>query len=328
MALPELLEKRLQLPVVAAPMFLVSTPGLVVACCKNGVLGTFPALNRRSSAEFSEWLDEIEAALQVFEATSGRVAAPIGVNLIVHNTNPRLQADLSVCVEHRVPLVITSLGAATEVVDAVHSYGGLVFHDVTNQRHARKAAAAGVDGIIAVAAGAGGHAGTLNPFALVAEIRQFFNKTLLLAGCLSSGRDVASALQMGADLAYMGTRFINTTESQASSEYKQMILDCGADDIVHTPAVSGVPASFLRPSLEHAGFDLDPTQNGSVTGKSQLKPVDEEVAAWRTIWSAGQGCTAVNDVPSVECLVKRIRTEFTEAVADMRTRVEMIGPAS
>lgn len=207
MSLPALLDQRLRLPMVAAPMFLVSNPQLVLACCRSGIVGSFPALNQRESSGFEGWLEEIGAGLQALDNP-----APYAVNLIVHNTNPRLQADLRICVEHRVPIVITSLGAVREVVDAVHSYGGLVFHDVTTRRHAEKAAEAGVDGLIAVAAGAGGHAGTWSPFALVAEIRQFFDKTLLLAGCINHGHEILAAQMLGADLAYLGTRFIATRE--------------------------------------------------------------------------------------------------------------------
>ena len=195
--------KELSLPIVAAPMFLISGPQLVIECCKNGIVGTFPALNQRSSEGFEEWLIEIKSSLKEFEEQTGKKAAPFGVNLIVHPTNPRLEADVKLCVKHKVPLIITSLGAVSEVVDAIHGYGGLVFHDVIKKRHAEKAAEAGVDGLILVAAGAGGHAGTINPMTLVAEIKKFFHKTILLSGCISTGRDIASALQMGADLAYM-----------------------------------------------------------------------------------------------------------------------------
>ena len=201
--------KELSLPVVAAPMFLISGPKLVTECCKNGIVGTFPALNQRTSEGFEEWLLAIKSELATFEKETGKKPAPYGVNLIVHPTNPRLEADLKLCIKHKVPIIITSLGAVSQVVDAVHSYGGLVFHDVSKKRHAEKAAGAGVDGLILVAAGAGGHAGTINPISLVAEIKKFFHKTILLSGCISTGRDIASAMQMGADLAYMGTRFIN-----------------------------------------------------------------------------------------------------------------------
>ncbi|PYC29123.1 2-nitropropane dioxygenase [Aquipseudomonas alcaligenes] len=307
MSLPALLDQRLRLPVVAAPMFLVSNPQLVLACCHSGVLGSFPALNQRESSGFKAWLEEIEAGL----ATD---SAPYAVNLIVHGSNPRLQADLAICVEHKVPVVITSLGAVKEVVDAVHGYGGLVFHDVTTRRHAEKAAEAGVDGLIAVAAGAGGHAGTWSPFALIAEIRQFFNKTLLLSGCLNHGHEILAAQLLGADLAYMGTRFIATRESAADADYKQMILGARAADIIHTPAVSGVPASFMRQSLEKAGYDLGRLQDkGDVNYGEKLKPISDEAKAWKTVWSAGQGVGGIDDLPSVAELVARLDAEYRAA---------------
>lgn len=308
MSLPALLEQRLRLPVVAAPMFLVSNPQLVLACCNSGIVGSFPALNQRESSGFKAWLDEINAGLLPD-------AAPYAVNLIVHNTNPRLQADLAICVEQRVPIVITSLGAVKEVVDAVHSYGGLVFHDVTTRRHAEKAAEAGVDGLIAVAAGAGGHAGTWSPFALVAEIRQFFDKTLLLAGCLNHGHEILAAQLLGADLAYLGTRMIAVQENDAPDAYKDMILSAKAADIVHTPAVSGVPASFMRQSLEAGGFDLTKLQDkGAVNYGEKLKPINDEAKAWKTVWSAGQGVGDISDLPSVAELVKRLDNEYRAAL--------------
>jgi len=307
MSLPASLEQRLRLPVVAAPMFLISNPSLVLACCASGVVGSFPALNQRDSAGFKAWLEEIEAGLAQLQAP-----APYAVNLIVHPTNPRLQADLALCVAHKVPIIITSLGAVKEVVDAVHSYGGLVFHDVTTRRHAEKAAEAGVDGLIAVAAGAGGHAGTWSPFALVAEIRQFFDKTLLLAGCINHGHEILAAQLLGADLAYMGTRFIATTQSQAQDAYKQMLLDAHAVDIVHTPAVSGVPASFLRPSLEQAGYNMNALKSGHELGK--LKPIDDEAKAWKTVWSAGQGVGDIHDLPDARVLIERLQSEYREAL--------------
>ncbi len=309
MSLPAQLEQRLRLPLVAAPMFLVSNPQLVLACCQAGIMGSFPALNQRESAGFKAWLEEIEAGLTPD-------SAPYAVNLIVHGTNPRLQADLAICVEHQVPVVITSLGAVKEVVDAVHSYGGLVFHDVTTRRHAEKAAEAGVDGLIAVAAGAGGHAGTWSPFALIAEIRQFFDKTLLLSGCLNHGHEILAAQLLGADLAYMGTRFIATRESGADDAYKQMLLDARAADIVHTPAVSGVPASFMRQSLEQAGYDLTRLQDkGAINYGEKLKPINDEAKAWKTVWSAGQGVGDIHDLPSTAELIARLDSEYRAAQA-------------
>ncbi len=308
MSLPALLQDKLRLPLVAAPMFLVSGPELVRACCAQGIVGSFPALNQRETSGFRDWLEEINAGLTP-------QAAPYAVNLIVHGSNPRLQADLAVCVEQRVPIVITSLGAVKEVVDAVHSYGGLVFHDVTTRRHAEKAAEAGVDGLIAVAAGAGGHAGTWSPFALVAEIRQFFDKTLLLAGCLNHGHEILAAQLLGADLAYMGTRLIATEESRASAEYKQMLLDAQAADIIHTPAVSGVPASFMRQSLLAAGYDLARLQDkGDINYGEKLKPISDEAKAWKTVWSAGQGTGDIHDLPSVAELIARLDSEYQAAL--------------
>ena len=308
MSLPDLLEQRLRLPVVAAPMFLISNPQLVLACCRNGVVGSFPALNQRDSSGFKAWLEEIEAGLALLDNP-----APYAVNLIVHNSNERLEADLAICIEHKVPIVITSLGAVKEVVDAIHGYGGLVFHDVTTRRHAEKAAQAGVDGLIAVAAGAGGHAGTWSPFALVAEIRQFFDKTVLLAGCINHGREILAAQVVGADLAYLGTRFIGTTESHAPDAYKEMLLASRAADIIHTPAVSGVPASFMRKSLENAGFDMAALNSKGETG-NKLKPLSDEAKAWKTVWSAGQGVGEISDLPSTDQLIARLDEQYRQAL--------------
>ena len=325
MSLPALLENRLSLPAVAAPMFLASGPDLVIETCKAGMIGSFPALNQRSSDGFEEWLNTINAALREFDRHSATPAAPFAVNLIVHKSNPRLQADLALCVKHQVPIVITSLGAAREVIDAIHSYGGLVFHDVINARHARKAADAGVDGLIAVCAGAGGHAGSTNPFALVAEIRAFFEKTLLLAGAISRGSDIAAAKAMGADLAYMGTRFLNTQESLVQPEYKQMIIDSQSSDIFYTPNISGVFANFLKPSIVNAG--LDPHTLEAVTHVDFSKELtvdadnsDGEKAggAWKAIWSAGQGVGAIHDIPSTKDLIQKLIEEYRAATAQFR----------
>lgn len=313
--------KNLTLPVIAAPMFLISQPKLVIECCRNGIIGTLPSLNNRTTEGFEEWVIEIKAALATIEQETGKTPPPYGVNLIVHGSNPRAMDDLKICIKHQVPIVITSLGAVKELVDAVHSYGGKVFHDITNLRHAKSAARAGVDGLIAVAGGAGGHAGTTNPFALMQEIKSFYDGEVILAGCISTGRDVATALQMGADYAYMGTRFINTTESNAQEEYKEMIIEAGSKDIIHTPAVSGVPASFMKQSLEQAGFDMAKITNpGEVNFGEKLKPVDDEAKAWKTVWSAGQGVAAIDDVLSVKELVARLKDEFKSAVEDQNER--------
>lgn len=307
MALPESFRGRVSVPAVAAPMFLVSGPQLIIEACRSGVPAAFPALNRRSTAEFVEWLDEVGGALD-------ETHAPWGVNLIVHRSNPRLEQDLEACVRHRVPFVVTSLGAVPDLVKAVHAYGGVVFHDVIGLRHARKAADAGVDGLIAVCAGAGGHAGATSPFALCSEIRQFFAGTLLLAGAISHGRQVAAALLLGADLAWLGSRFIATRESLAPEAYKQMMLRAAAADIVYTDAVSGIPANFLRESLEANGFDLGELMKRGFGG-GKLKDLGDEAQAWKAIWSAGQGVGTIRDVPGAAELCSRLKAEFDGACA-------------
>jgi nitronate monooxygenase len=290
-------------PAIAAPMFLVSGPDLVVETCRAGLVGTFPALNQRTSEGYEAWLAEIRDRL------TGVKSAPYGVNLIVHKTNPRLQRDLEITVQNRVPLVITSLGAVKDVVDAIHSYGGLVFHDVIHLHHARKAAEAGVDGLIPVCAGAGGHAGTLSPFAFLAEIRAFFEKTVILSGCITNGRQIAAARLLGADLAYLGTRFIATKESLAPVEYKQMIVDSACKDVMYTPAISGVAANFLRPSLVAAGADPDNLPAHATMDFG----ADREARAWKDVWSAGQGVGDIRDIPTTHELCKRLIREYNEA---------------
>jgi len=298
-AIPASLQKGLKLPVIEAPMFLVSGPDLVVECCNAGVIGTFPSLNQRTTEGYRDWLVEIKSRLNPD-------AAAFGVNHIVHPTNPRLMADMMVSVEHQVPLIITSLGAVRDVVDAVHGYGGVVFHDIANVRHAKKAAEAGVDGLILVANGAGGHAGVVNPFALINEVRAFFEGTIILSGCLSTGQDVAAALMMGADFAYMGTRFINTTEAMADPEYKAMIMESGATDITYTPAVSGIPANFMTKSLVANGVDPKHLPEHKLD-------MGAEARAWKTVWSAGQGAGSVHDVLPAADLIARLRDEYTQA---------------
>lgn len=300
----------LTIPAIAAPMFLVSGPDLVVETCRSGIVGTFPALNQRTSDGYVAWLDEIRERLNRIEATTGVPPSPFGVNLIVHKTNARLARDVAITVQHRVPIVITSLGAVRGVVDAIHSYGGLVFHDVINLRHAQKAAEAGVDGLIAVCAGAGGHAGLLNPFAFIAEIRQIFDKIVILSGAITHGRQIAAALLMGADLAYLGTRFINTRESLAPIDYKKMILASSAKDIAYTPAISGVSANFLRASIAAAGLDPDNLQSSvKLTISSEA-----EAEAWKDVWSAGQGVGNIHDIPSAAELCQRLVNEYREAI--------------
>jgi nitronate monooxygenase len=305
--------EKLTIPAIAAPMFLVSGPDLVVETCRSGIMGAFPALNQKTSEGYTAWLDEIQERLNRIEADTGICPSPFGVNLIVHKTNARLAHDLEITVRHRVPIVITSLGAVRDVVDAIHSYGGLVFHDVINLHHANKAAGAGVDGLIAVCAGAGGHAGLLNPFAFVAEIRQFFAKIVILSGAITNGRQIAAAQLMGADLAYIGTRFINTRESLASAGHKEMILASAAKDIVYTPAISGVHANFLRASIIAAGADPDNLQSSVQLSISS----EGEAKAWKDVWSAGQGVGDIHDIPSAADLCQRLVAEYREAIAGL-----------
>ncbi len=316
--------QNLSLPVVVAPMFLISNPKLVIECCKAGIIGTFPALNQRTTEGFEAWVVEIKTELEKFEKETGKKAAPFGVNIIVHQTNPRVMADMQIVVKHKIPLIITSLGAVSQVVDAVHSYGGLVFHDVIKKRHAEKAAEAGVDGLILVSAGAGGHAGTLNPVPFVTEIRSFYKKTILLSGCLSNGQDVASAMQMGADLAYLGTRFINTTEANASDDYKEMIIESGASDIVYTAAISGVSANFMQKSLENNGITKELWDNkAKIDFGKELDAAQAETKAWKTLWSAGQGVATIHDVLPVAELVNQMKEEFKTAIENQGKLLEV-----
>lgn len=311
MPLPNTFKNRLALPVVAAPMFLVSGTEIVIACCKAGIVGTFPALNQRSSDGLEKWLEIISENLTNKDA-------PYGVNLIVHKTNPRVQPDLDICIKYKVPLIITSLGAIADLVDEVHSYGGVVFHDVTTVRHAQKAAEAGCDGLILVCAGAGGHAGTINPFALLPEIRNFFKGTILLAGSISDGRSIAAAQMLGADLAYLGTRFIATHESKAPDAFKEMLVNSSAKDIMYTPAISGIPGNFLRPSLEVAGFDPDKLPIKKADQAEFGEQMQEERKAWRDVWSAGQGVGQIDDIPNAQDLVERLKEEYATAIKEFK----------
>jgi nitronate monooxygenase len=312
MSLPPILQ-NLRLPVIAAPLFIVSTPDLVIAQCKAGIVGSFPALNARPQSLLAEWLDRITSELADHDARHPEAkAAPFAVNQIVHRSNPRLMEDLETCVKYHVPITICSLGAREDVYAAVHSYGGIALHDVINPMFARKAVEKGADGLIAVAAGAGGHAGTLSPFALVQEIRAFFDGPLVLSGAIATGGAVLAARAMGADLAYIGSAFIATEEANAKPEYKRMVAESHADDIMYTDFFSGVPGSYLKPSVRAAGFDPDnlPTEGAKMDFGRESK-------AWRDVWSAGQGIGAVQDVVPVAELVARLEREYRAA----RTRV-------
>lgn len=314
MALPQLLEGRLRIPVIGAPMFIVSGPELVIAQCKAGIVGSFPALNARPQAALGEWLSSIKQELADFAAANpGLPVAPFAVNQICHLSNDRLMADMETCVKHEVPIIITSLRPPAEIVEAVHSYGGLVFHDVINLRHARKAIEQGVDGIIAVCAGAGGHAGTTSPFALVKEIREIFDGTIILSGSMSRGNDVLAAQAIGADLAYLGTRFIATREANAQPEYKQMLVDSLSADIVYTSLFTGVHGSYLRGSIENAGMNPADLPEAEKTSMDFASGGSSKAKAWRDIWGAGQGVGSIHDVPSVNELVLRMEDEYREA---------------
>lgn len=315
MPIPSLFQGKLSLPVIASPMFIVSYPDLVLAECKAGIVGTFPSLNARTPEQLDDWLGRITAELADDAAANpDKPVAPFGVNLIVHRSNSRLQGDVELLVRHKVPLAITSVGAPVGIVEAIHSYGGLVFHDVTNIRHARKAIEAGVDGLILVAAGAGGHAGTLSPFALLSEVREFFDGAIVLAGAISSGAQVRAAEVLGADFAYIGTRFIATAEGNAPAEYKQMIIDHAAVDIVYTPMFSGIPGNYLGPSVAANGIDVTAIAGGAADPNLSIEDWSKK-KAWKDIWSAGQGIGTIHDAPPVADLVARMKAEYRAAAA-------------
>lgn len=316
MAIPEVFRGKLRLPLIGSPMFLASGPELVLAQCKAGVIGSFPALNARPQAALDQWLTQIGEALAAYDAQNPqRPAAPFAVNLILHRSNDRQAHDLACVVRHRVPLVITSAGRPDQVVEKVHGYGGLVFHDVVSVAHARKAVASGVDGLILVCAGAGGHGGNLSPFALVNEVRAFWDGPLVLAGALSTGRDVRAVEVMGADLAYMGTRFIATHECAAASAHKQMLVRDSAADIVYTPVFSGIWANYLANSVVAAGIDPATLQGLQTGGKDNLFASSNSTPkAWKDVWSAGQGIGSIHDIPDVAELVARLCREYRQAI--------------
>lgn len=317
MSLPAILDGTTRLPVIAAPLFIISNPALTIAQCKAGVVGSFPALNARPESQLDEWLAEITEALAAHDAAHpDRPAAPFAVNQIVHKSNARLEHDLMLCVKYKVPVVISSLGAVPEVNAAIHSYGGTVLHDVINNRHASSAIRKGADGLIAVAAGAGGHAGPLSPFALVQEIRSWFDGPLMLSGAIATGGAILAAQAMGADMAYIGSPFIATTEARASDAYKQMIVDSNAADIVYSNYFTGIAGNYLRPSITAAGMDPDnlPVADPS---KMDFASAATGAKAWKDIWGCGQGIGAVKEIVSTETLVARLEREYAQARASL-----------
>ena len=324
MPIPDSIKNNISIPVIGAPLFLISVPDLVIAQCKAGIIGSFPALNARPQHVLEEWIVRIKTELKEYqEQNPDKKVAPFAVNQICHGSNDRLQGDMEICVKHEVPIIITSLRPPAEVVEAAHSYGGLVFHDVINVRHAKKAADMGVDGLILVCAGAGGHAGALSPFALLREVKSWFDGTIILSGSIGDGYSVASALALGADFAYLGTRFIATHEANAEPEYKQMLIESSANDIVYSNLFTGVLGNYLKPSIQNAGLDPDnlPTADKSAMNFGSGGNTDSK--AWKDIWGSGQGIGLIEDAPTVESLVERIRTEFNEATSEFNTKAKI-----
>jgi len=317
MALPQLLRDNLALPVIGSPMFIVSNPELVIEQCKAGIVGAFPALNARAEPALEQWLQRISAELAQYRAAHpGNKVAPFAVNQIVHASNSRLQRDVDLCVQYKVPILITSLRAPDQVVEAAHSYGGLVFHDVTTIQHAKRALKAGVDGLILVCSGAGGHAGRLSPFALVPEVRAFYDGTIILSGAIASGDAILAAQSIGADLAYIGTRFIATREANAVAAYKQALVDSTAEDIIYSSLFSGVHGNYLRSSIVAAGMDPDKLPDGDKSSMDFGAGADPETGgakAWRDIWGAGQGTGQIRDIPATAELVARLGQEYQAA---------------
>ena len=321
MALVSNLDGKLRLPVVGAPLFIVSGPELVIAQCKAGIVGSFPALNARPQSMLGDWLIRIKEELAEHdEKNPESPSAPFAVNQICHASNDRLMGDMELCVKHEAPIIITSLRPPEEIVTAAHSYGGLVYHDVISVRHAKKAAEQGVDGLILVCAGAGGHAGTLSPFALVREVREFFDGTIILSGSISSGSAVASSLALGADLAYLGTRFIATEEANAEEEYKEMLINSVADDIVYSSLFTGVHGNYLKGSVENAGLDPKNLPEADKSSMNFGSGGNTDAKAWKDIWGSGQGIGSIKDSPSVQTLVNQLTSEFKVAVEDLNQK--------
>ncbi len=318
MAIPSILQNRLRLPVVGAPLFIISGPELVIAQCCAGIIGAFPALNARPVEMLDDWLAQISEELAAYQAKNpDRPVAPYAVNQICHASNDRLQRDMELCVKHKVPIIITSLRPPAEIVEAAHSYGGLVFHDVISGKHARKAAGQGVDGLILVCAGAGGHAGTLSPFALVRETRQWFDGTILLSGAIGDGYCVASAQALGADLAYMGTRFIATQEANAAAEYKSMLVESAAKDIVYSSLFTGIKGNYLAPSIAAAGLDPANLPEADKSVMNFGSGGNTEAKAWRDIWGSGQGIGGIGAIEPVSSVVDRLAQEYRDALAQL-----------
>lgn len=313
MAASKVLDGRLRLPVIGSPLFIISGPELVIAQCKAGIVGSFPALNARPAPMLEEWIVRIKTELADFERATGKRAAPFAVNQICHVSNDRLAHDIEVCARHEVPVIVTSLRAPKEVVDATHKYGGVVFHDIINIRHAKKAIDEGVDGLIPVCAGAGGHAGVLSPFALVAELRKFWNGPIALSGSIANGRSILAAQALGADYAYMGTRFIATREANAAEAYKRALTEAAGGEIVYTNLFTGVPGNYLRSSILAAGLDPENLPQSDKTKMNFGSGGNTDKKAWRDIWGAGQGVGQIEDVPTVAELVDRLEREYIEA---------------
>ncbi len=321
MALPEFLENNLRVPVLGSPLFLVSGPELVIAQCKAGIIGSFPALNARPAEVLDDWLTRINTELEDYKAANpDAIVAPYAVNQICHASNDRLMQDMETCVNHKVPIIITSLRPPAAIVEAAHSYGGVVYHDVINVKHARKAAEEGVDGLILVCAGAGGHAGALSPFALLREVKEWFDGTVLLSGAIGDGFCVASALAMGADLAYMGTRFIATEEANADQGYKDMLIQSAADDVVYSSLFTGVMGNYLKPSISAAGLDPNNLPEADKSKMNFGSGGNMKSKAWKDIWGSGQGIGAIQHVEPVEAVVARLEAEYREAIDSLVQR--------
>ena len=321
MALVSHLKGKLKIPVVGAPLFIVSGPELVISQCKAGVVGSFPALNARPQEVLDQWLTKIKEELDKHnQENPDSPAAPFAVNQICHASNDRLMQDMETCVKHEVPIIITSLRPPLEIVKAAHSYGGVVFHDVINVRHARKAAEQGVDGLILVCAGAGGHAGTHSPFALVREVKEWFDGTILLSGSISDGHSIASALALGADLAYIGTRFIATKEANADQGYKDMLISSSASDIVYSSLFTGVHGNYLKPSIEKAGLDPENLPSADKTKMNFGSGGNTKSKAWKDIWGSGQGIGSIKNDPSVQDLVDELTNQYEQAYGELQEK--------